>query len=178
MNDRLTKADWLGHGLRTLASEGPNALKVGPMATKLNVTRGSFYWHFRDIGDFRSQILQSWADSTTDDVRRDLEAESAGPDRLRSLMQRVFGARRTLDRAIRSWAANDETVAEIVASVDAKRVAYITELLLAAGVDAHKASRRAAFLYWALLGQAFVMDPQQSRLAASGMADIGELFES
>jgi hypothetical protein len=34
MPDRLTKADWIRHGLRTLATDGPNALKVGPMATR------------------------------------------------------------------------------------------------------------------------------------------------
>ena len=54
MSDRLTKSDWIDHGLRTLANDGPNALKVGPMATTLKVSRGSFYWHFRDIADFRS----------------------------------------------------------------------------------------------------------------------------
>ena len=48
MTDRLAKSDWIEHGLRTLANEGANALKVGPMAAKLEVSRGSFYWHFRD----------------------------------------------------------------------------------------------------------------------------------
>src|ERR1700680_636047 len=64
MNDRLTKSDWIEHGLRTLASEGANALKVGPMAAKLKVSRGSFYWHFKDIADFRSQVLRSWRERT------------------------------------------------------------------------------------------------------------------
>jgi len=30
------------------------------MATKLKVSRGSFYWHFRDIADFRAQLLRRW----------------------------------------------------------------------------------------------------------------------
>jgi AcrR family transcriptional regulator len=46
VDDRLTKSDWIEHGLRTLARDGANALKVGPMATQLKVSRGSFYWHF------------------------------------------------------------------------------------------------------------------------------------
>lgn len=41
MSDRLTKDDWLRQGLRTLANEGPNALKVGPMSTRLNVSRAA-----------------------------------------------------------------------------------------------------------------------------------------
>ena len=58
--DRLTRSAWLDHGLRTLARQGADALKVGPLATALNVSRGSFYWHFKDIADFRTQLLQSW----------------------------------------------------------------------------------------------------------------------
>ena len=65
MDDRLTKSDWIEHGLRTLASDSANALKVGPMATRLKVSRGSFYWHFRDIADFRSQVLQCWQERAT-----------------------------------------------------------------------------------------------------------------
>jgi AcrR family transcriptional regulator len=177
MNDRLTKSDWIDHGLRTLANDGPNALKVGPMATKLNVSRGSFYWHFRDIADFRSEVLRSWQERTTDQVIYELEAAKAEPDRLKHLMKRAFVAKRSLDRAIRSWASDDEDVAAIVASVDARRVAYIAKLLVAAGVDSRRALPRAAFMYWAYLGQAIVMDPRHSTIAVSAMDDISDLFE-
>jgi len=178
MDDRLTKSDWIEHGLRTLASDGANALKVGPMAAKLKVSRGSFYWHFRDIADFRSQILRSWQERTTDRVIQDLEAAKAEPDRLRLLMRRALVAKRSLDRAIRSWAAEDENVASIVASVDARRVAYIAKMLVAAGVENRRALPRAAFMYWAYLGQAVVMDPRLSSIPASAMDDISDLFET
>jgi AcrR family transcriptional regulator len=177
MNDRLTKDDWITHGLRTLANDGANALKVGPLATKLKVSRGSFYWHFRDIADFRSQLLRSWQERSTDQVIRELAAAKAEQDRLKHLMRRAFAAKRNLDRAIRSWAAEDEDVAKIVASVDARRVAYIAKLLVAAGVQSKQALPRAAFLYWAYLGQAIVIDPRHSSLAESDIEDIGDLFE-
>jgi AcrR family transcriptional regulator len=177
MSDRLTKSDWIEHGLRTLANGGANALKVGPMATKLKVSRGSFYWHFRDIADFRSQVLQSWQERMTDQVIRDLEAAKAEPDRLKHLMRRAFVTKRSLDRAIRSWAAEDKDVATIVASVDAQRVAYIAKLLVAAGVESRRALPRAAFMYWAYLGQVIVMDPRHSSISALAMDDISDLFE-
>jgi AcrR family transcriptional regulator len=176
LTERLTKADWIRHGLRTLAREGPNVLKVGPMATRLEVSRGSFYWHFRDIADFKAQLLQSWAEATTEQVRRELEAEGGEPDRLIQLLRKAFSAGRTVDRAVRAWAADDPGVAKIVAAVDARRVAYVTELLLTAGVDRRRARPRAAFLYWALLGQAFVMDPDQSAIDDAGLEDIQRLF--
>ncbi len=177
MNDRLTKSDWIGHGLRTLASDGANALKVGPMAMKLRVSRGSFYWHFRDIADFRSQVLRNWRERATDQVIRELEAAKAEPDRLKHLMRRAFVGKRSLDRAIRSWAAEDKDVAAIVASVDASRVAYIARLLVAAGVESRRALPRATFMYWAYLGQALVMDHRYCSISASATDDISGLFE-
>jgi AcrR family transcriptional regulator len=178
MDDRLTKTDWIEHGLRTLARDGAHALKVGPMAAALEVSRGSFYWHFRDIADFRSQLLQSWQERTTDQVIEDLEAAKGEPGRLKDLVRRAFATKRKLDRAIRSWAAQDAAVARIVASVDARRVAYIAKLLVAAGVEHRRALPRAAFMYWAYLGQASVMDPRHASIPAAAMDDISELFET
>jgi AcrR family transcriptional regulator len=177
MNDRLAKEDWIAQGLRTLAKNGANALKVGPMAAKLKVSRGSFYWHFRDIDDFRAQLLQSWRERSTDQVIRDLDTRQADPDRLKQFMKRAFAARRDLDRAVRSWAAQDQDVARVVASVDASRVAYLAKMLVTAGVDGRQAPGRAAFLYWAYLGQPIVMDPRHSSIPDSAIDDIGELFE-
>jgi len=176
MSDRLTKSDWIDHGLRTLANEGANALKVGPMATTLKVSRGSFYWHFRDIADFRSQILRSWQERMTDQVIQEV-AGKAEPDRLRHLLKRALVEKPRLDRAVRSWAAEDEDVATIVASVDARRVAYIAKLLVAAGVESRRALPRAAFMYWAYLGRAFVMEPRHASIPASALDDISGLFE-
>src|SRR5471030_2770327 len=94
MTDRLTKDDWLKRGLKTLATDGAHALKVGPMAEKLRVSRGSFYWHFKDVADFQSQILRRWQEHSTDQVIRDLETAQPQPDRLKQLMKRAFAGRR------------------------------------------------------------------------------------
>ena len=177
MNDRLTQSDWIRHGFRTLAKQGANALKVGPMSTELKVSRGSFYWHFRDVADFRSQLLRSWQERTTDQVIEELEAEKAEPGRLKHLMKRAFNVKRDLERAIRSWAAEDQDVAKVVATVDDRRVAYIAKMLVASGVESRQAHPRAAFMYWAYLGQTMVMDPRHSSLSREAIDDISDLFE-
>jgi AcrR family transcriptional regulator len=178
MNDRLTRSDWISHGLRTLAGYGPNALKVGPMSAKLKVSRGSFYWHFRDIADFRAQLLQSWQETSTDQVIQDLDARKGEPDRLKHLTRRAFRGRRKLDRAIRSWAAEDEAVAGVVAAVDARRIGRIAKLLVEAGVEGERASHRAVFMYWAYLGQSAVMEPRHASIPASALDEISDLFET
>lgn len=174
-DNRLKKADWLEQGLRTLASGGANALKVGPMADKLKVSRGSFYWHFRDIADFKSELLRSWQEQMTDQVIQEIAGKDE-PDRLKYLLKRAFAAKPRLDRAIRTWATEDKGVAAVVASVDAERIAYITKLLAAVGVARRLALPRATFLYWAYLGQSIVMDPRHGEIPVSALDDIGELF--
>ena len=178
MSKQLTKAEWVRHGLRTLAEHGPNGLKVGAMATALGVSRGSFYWHFVDIADFKTQVLDAWARGTTDQVRELVANAGDGVDRLSELMRLVFGAGRQLDRSVRAWAASEPPIAVLVADVDVKRAAFVSDLLREAGVAEPAATRRGAFLYWALLGQTFVAAPAQAALADDGMADIADLFRT
>lgn len=177
MDNRLTRQDWISSGLRTLATDGASALKVGAMAAALGVSRGSFYWHFKDFSDFRAQLLHSWRDRTVDQVNREFEDDGGGPGRLQRLVKRAFFGKRGLDRAIRMWAADEEDVAAMVAAVDASRVAYMAQLLIAAGVDARQAQPRAAFIYWAYLGQAIVMDPASAAINEAAMEGIADLFE-
>ncbi len=178
MDARLTQQDWINTGLRTLATDGATALKVGAMATAMGVSRGSFYWHFKGFADFRAQLLLSWRDRTVDQVIREFEDDRAGQGRLRRLVKRAFFGKRGLDRAIRIWAADETEVAAMVATVDARRVAYMAELLIAAGVDAGQAQPRAAFVYWAYLGQAIVMDPANAAIDEVALDAIASLLES
>ncbi len=178
MDERLTKAEWIACGLKTLSREGASALKVGPLAEKLNVSRGSFYWHFKDIAAYRASLLDRWLEQSTDQVIETLEGEAGTPDRLKRLMRRAFNRQSPLERAIRAWALQDGEVAAAVASVDARRVAYIAGLLRGAGVSPAKSANRAAFVYWAYLGQAAVMGPSPATFTNAALDDISQLIES
>jgi AcrR family transcriptional regulator len=167
MSDRLTKSAWLAHGLRTLARDGPSALRVEPMAKKLKVSRGSFYWHFRDLKDFHAQVLRSWQERSTDQVIEDLDARAPPRDRLKYLMRQAFSGRRNLDDAVRSWAASDKAVAKVVAATDRKRMAHLEKMLVESGVEPALAPHRAAFLYWAYVGYPLVPGS-----AAGGVSDL------
>lgn len=174
--DRLTRSAWLDHGLRILARQGADALKVGALATGLNVSRGSFYWHFKDISEFRLQLLQRWQERTTDQVIEGIDASIVGTARLTHLMKLAFNEDRSLDRAIRAMASTDADVAKMVASVDARRVGYMAKWLIEAGVESQRALPRAEFLYWAYIGQSAVMDPRHSAITELDVDDLSALF--
>src|SRR5262245_40944342 len=78
MADQLSAQDWVDQGLKALAKSGFTALKADPLAKTMGVSRGSFYWHFADIGAFHAAILKRWREVTTEQTITDLEADSTG----------------------------------------------------------------------------------------------------
>ena len=174
--DRLTRSAWLDHGLRILARQGAHALKVGALAAGLDVSRGSFYWHFKDINDFTVQLLQRWQERTTDQVLQETDSAMVGAARLTHLMKLAFNEDRSLDRSIRAMASTSAEVARMVAAVDARRIAYMAKVLVESGVDSVRALPRAEFLYWAYIGQSAVMDPRHSAITETDVDDLGALF--
>src|SRR5499427_11068376 len=102
MTDQLSAQDWLDQGLKTLAASGFTALKAEPLAKALGVSRGSFYWHFADVGAFHAAILKHWREVAAEQIIANVEAASSEGDRVSLLLRQAFSARLTLERAVRS----------------------------------------------------------------------------
>ncbi|WJR78467.1 TetR/AcrR family transcriptional regulator [Bradyrhizobium sp. NP1] len=150
--DQLSAQDWLDFGLKVLAKSGFTALKAEPLAKAMGVSRGSFYWHFADIGAFHAAILEHWREVAAEQVIASLDAASAEADPLLLLLQRAFTGRRALEKAVRSWAAADVSARVAVQAIDRRRVDYIERLLAARGPAPDVARARAQILYWTFVG--------------------------
>jgi AcrR family transcriptional regulator len=159
MSDQLSAQDWLDAGLKTLAQQGFSALKAEPLAKAMGVSRGSFYWHFADIGAFHAAILKAWREVAAEAIIAHVEAASDGENPLAVLLRRVFSEKLALERAVRSWAAFDASARAAVQAIDRRRLDYVEGLIGARGTAAEKAQARAQILYWAFLGYALSDKP-------------------
>jgi AcrR family transcriptional regulator len=159
MTDQLSARDWLDQGLKTLARDGFTALKAEPLAKAMGVSRGSFYWHFADIGAFHAAILQHWRDIAAERIIADVEASSGHDNPLMVLLRRVFGERLALETAVRGWAATDPLARKAVQAIDRRRLGYVEKLLEASGLVPGVAQARAQILYWTFLGFALSDNP-------------------
>jgi AcrR family transcriptional regulator len=159
MNDQLSAKDWLDQGLKALASRGFTALKAEPLAKAMGVSRGSFYWHFADIGAFHAAILTRWHEVAAEQIIANVEAASKDENPLALLLRRVFGERLTLERAVRTWASVDPAARTAVQAIDRRRLSYVEGLLAQSGLSAEIARARAQILYWAFLGFALSDQP-------------------
>ena len=159
MTDQLSAKDWLDQGLKTLAQNGFTALKAEPLAKAMGVSRGSFYWHFADIGAFHAAILKRWREVAAEQVIAGLEASARDGNPLALLLRGAFGNKQALERAVRSWAAVDPKARAAVQAIDRRRVDYVDRMLRQAGLEADVARARAQILYWAFLGYALSDQP-------------------
>jgi len=151
MTEQLSADDWIDLGLATLAKRGFTGLKAEPLAKTMGVSRGSFYWHFADLGAFHAAVLKRWREIAAERIIADVENDgSAEP--LAYLLRRTFGARLNLERAVRNWAAFDPAAQAAVRAIDRRRLDYIEGLLVKHGLAPSVAQLRAQILYWAFLG--------------------------
>ena len=56
----LSQQDWFNAATEAILEGGFDQLRVLPLAKRLKVTRGSFYWHFDDLGSFIHLFLDQW----------------------------------------------------------------------------------------------------------------------
>jgi len=154
MTDQLSARDWLDQGLETLVKSGFTALKAEPLAKAMGVSRGSFYWHFADIGAFHAAILKHWSEVATEQVIAGLEATPKDRSALAVLLRGAFSAKPALENAVRTWATVDAGARNAVQAIDLRRIGYIEVLLKQAGLSTETARARAQILYWAFVGYA------------------------
>lgn len=157
MTEQLSADDWISQGIKTLTRSGFTALKADPLAKTMGVSRGSFYWHFADLGAFHAAVLKRWREIAAEEIIAGVEADSDEP--LTALLRRTFGARLDLERAVRNWAAFDPAAQAAVRAIDRRRLDYIETLLQRRGFSATIAQARAQILYWTFLGFALSGTP-------------------
>ena len=159
MSDQLSAQDWVDLGVKTLVQRGFTALKAEPLAKAMGVSRGSFYWHFADIGAFHTAILKHWRDITAEQIIAGLEAAGKDENPMALLLQRAFGNRQALEKAVRNWAAVSAEARAAVAAIDRRRLDYLEHMLRQSGLKPDVAAARAQILYWVFLGYALSDQP-------------------
>ncbi len=155
MAQRLDRGAWLREALEVLRESGVDHVKVEPLAKRLGVTKGSFYWHFKDRADLLRALPDHWVKAQTEPVLAHAEAAEGGPlEKMRAVLE--FLAHEDPDRydnAMRAWALFDPTVAQAVAAIDRRRMNYAAELFEQAGLPADEAAFRARLWYFYDVGE-------------------------
>ncbi len=172
----LSPEDWIKAGLDALAQGGPAALRAEAIARDIGATKGSFYWHFRDLPAYKAAILACWQRHCTDEIIALAETHPDPPSRLAALIALATALPDPADpapdhaaeQAIRGWSRHDPLAAEAVARVDQQRLAYLQDQLAGMGGDA---GRNARLIYAAHLGLE-LLAPEDSDSRAADLRQL------
>lgn len=167
---------WIEAAMAILVDGGVELIRVDVIAKQLKITRGSFYWHFKDRDDLLSHVLKTWRNAATEQVTerfsRDNEDPRALIHDLLSLPFRGRSAQRAarIELAIRDWARRDVMARQAVDEADATRIAYIAQCFSALGFGIAEARHRAGILYAYELGESLLVHqgsaPQKTERSA------------
>lgn len=139
-NEKLSREAWVAAGFRALAEKGPAALQINLLAGELGATKGSFYWHFKDLRTYKSAMLDLWKEKVANEIIDDVSRQTTPQARLEALFASAvcaapdaFGGRK-IEPAMRAWALSDADVATALAELDARRKEFIGQLLADLGI--------------------------------------------
>jgi AcrR family transcriptional regulator len=150
----LAATDWVEAGFSLLADEGVKGLTLDRLCKRVGATKGSFYWHFADLGAYRATLAQTWAE-VHDSDRAEFTANAglAPRERLARMMEVLLGQRHwMLERAMREWARSDADVAAAVAASDRRVRRAVRQAYLDDGFSAQEADVRADATFAAGVG--------------------------
>jgi len=149
----LSAEDWADAALWSLA-DGVEALSVERLARRLGVTKGGFYWHFRDRAELLQAALARWEQQATTEVISRLEALPDPRERLRQLLALTFEAdpHKKIEVAIVAGAASDPRIQPVLARVSQQRIDYLVKLYRALGLSARESRNWALQAYSTYVG--------------------------
>ena len=147
---------WLEAAYEALKESGVDAVRVMPLAKRLNLSRTSFYWFYEDREQLLAALLARWRDKNTGGLisQCDSYAESISEAILNVfqcwLNPEVFDSQ--FEFAVRSWALQSDEVKAEIAVADETRITALTGMFRRFGYDTDAADARARTIYLTQIG--------------------------
>ena len=175
--NRLSPQDWIAAGVAALTSKGPSMLRAETLARDLDTTKGSFYWHFKDVPTFHEALLLAWETHATAKLQalRELDAKAVSKLRLVTEINAETGTGLNTpgtETALRSWAQESVLARETLQRVDAQRLELIKDLL--AEIDLTNAEL-AHLIYASHLGLG-LLAKQQPEVSGQSLVTLVDLI--
>lgn len=150
---RLSADDWAQAALDLIAEQGVAAVAVEPLARRLGVTKGSFYWHFPSRDALLVAALERWEKVEQETVFGQLEAVADPRERLRELFSMVaheYTAHIIYSELLK--ALDHPAVQPVIGRVSERRLDYLTASFRQAGLGRGDSQNRARLAYAAYVG--------------------------
>lgn len=152
--NNLSASDWTEAALDAMAAGGLEAVAVEPLARRLGVTKGSFYWHFPNREALIQAALALWERRETEEVIAKAEQRSDDPrERIHALFREIANIDPRSERLLLMLSAADHPVArDCVRRLSDRRCRYVYDCYRALGLADAEARNWASFAHCTFVG--------------------------
>ncbi|MCA1367030.1 TetR/AcrR family transcriptional regulator [Bradyrhizobium sp. BRP14] len=171
---------WLGAAYESLLEAGVDAVKIQPLAKKLNLSRTSFYWFFKDREELLNALVSRWREKNTGNLvkRAEAYAETVAEAMLNVfdcwLDSRLFDSQ--FEFAVRSWALQSTEILAEVQSADQQRLDALSRMFLRFGHDDAHADVRARTIYLVQIGYISMQTKEDIAVRMKRIPEYVEIF--
>jgi AcrR family transcriptional regulator len=144
--NRATRADWLEAALGALHKQGPKGLNIQALARQLNISKTSFYWHFKDKAELVDALLDLWLHEFTETITENVKLMNSPP------RQRLARAMEIIDKfdlgnydsSFRIWARTESRVRKAVREANRLRLEFASKAFEELGFSGKSLACRSA----------------------------------
>jgi len=154
---RTSRETWLNEALILLFKSGIDSVRIDTLCTRLNMTKGSFYHHFKNRQLFLEAVLTYWEDKYTAKYIEYAEEGDTPTEKLDRLNHIALSTKNDPEIHIRTWALTDQMAKETVSRVDQRRIDYLVELYTSLGLEQSEALIIARTIYSVLIGAQYLL---------------------
>ena len=124
--NRATRGNWLEAALAALHEQGPKGLNIQALAHRLNISKTSFYWHFKDKAELVNSLIDLWSHEFTETITENVKLQNCPPrQRLARAMEIIdefdLG---NYDSSFRIWARTEPRAAKAVREANRLRLEF------------------------------------------------------
>ncbi|MDR5859862.1 TetR/AcrR family transcriptional regulator [Halomonas eurihalina] len=147
---------WLDAAFELLLESGVDSVRILPLAKRLELSRTSFYWFFKDREALLHALIERWRQKNTQGLVGQTQAYA---ETITEAILNVFDCwldpalfDSQLEFAIRSWALQSPDVSQAIEQADETRIEALTQMFVRFGYEPLAANVRGRTIYLTQIG--------------------------
>jgi len=173
---RKTKQDWLLAGWDILAKHGAASLTIESLTDTLQVTKGSFYHHFKNHQEYLAALLEFAEQEGVTVVIEEIETHKQTPMQKLDYLIRIVSEHNPYEIALRAWATHDAIARAVLERIDLRRQEYLLQLTSQLVDDPKRAQTIAQTLYMVYVGAGYIVPSLHGQPLIALFTELSDLL--
>lgn len=133
--NKVDKKQWFVVGLNILEKDGFARITIDNLCTRLEITKGAFYHHFKNIDGYIEALMKYWLNQNTVQIIEDADKLATAKERMEFIGSVVINRSHKSEQVIRAWSFSNQIVKKYIQQVDDLRIDYSTKLRVQLGMS-------------------------------------------